>query len=390
MGKKTVRRVLLALAVFVGSAIAASADSASSTSQIDPAHDGVVTFSEPFAPPLKRHWVANLGAYVSYPVVSNGLVIAQATGAHTLALAAYDIGTGHRAWLRSVPGNYDGSSSLASDGGSVFLSAALYPMQAFDAATGKSLWIAKNTGSGTNVVPVALNGHVYGGASVDGTVLFSLSEKTGAVEWTVQEAGGGAGVTVGGGKLYFPAPCDASAYVPLSGKQVWDYNLVCDGGGGAVAAFYKGRLYAPWVNADDSGVIFDAAAGAPVAGLAGLSAPAFTADNMVSISRTALPGDAVPGVAIIASNITTGNISWYFAQNDSFTTLPIVINGNVYVLADSGKLYVIAGATGKLLQTIKVCDSAAAYHTLEGYRELGAAQNTLFVPCGYTLSAFGP
>jgi len=206
----------------------------------------------------------------------------------------------------------------------------------------------------------------------------------------VQEAGGGAGVTVGGGKLYFPAPCDAPAYNPFTGKQLWDYNLLCDGGGGAIAAYYKGRLYAPWVNVDDSGLIFNAATGVPVTGLAGLSAPAFAADNMVSISRSALPGDPVPGVAIVASDIVTGNMNWRFAPNDSFTTLPIVINGNVYVLADSGNLYIIAGATGKLLQTIKVCDSAAAYHTLAGYRGLGAGQHVLFVPCGNTLTAIGP
>jgi outer membrane protein assembly factor BamB len=371
--------MLLGLVIVAAGAAAAMADSASTTYQIDPAHDGVVTFSKPFAPPLKTHWVAHLGAFVSYPVVSGGLVIVQANGPRTLSLVAYDIGSGQRAWIRSVPGGYFPGSFLASDGGSVFVATAFKPIQAFEAATGKALWVSKVLGSDGEIVPVALDGRVYGGASEDGTVLFSLSEKTGAVEWTVLEDGGGVGATVGGGKLYFPASCDAPAYVPLSGKPVWDYNLECDGGGGAVAAFYKGRLYAPQLF-DDAGVIIDTATGAPVTGLAGPSLPAFTVDNAVSIS----------GGAIVASDIASGNLRWYFAPKDGFTIPPIVINGNVYALSDGGVLYVNAGATGKLLQSIKVCSGAAAFDTLAGYRGLGAGQDTLFVPCGSTLIAIGP
>jgi outer membrane protein assembly factor BamB len=376
-GENAVRRVVVGLAILAAGATAASADPASSTYQVDPTHDGLVTFSKPFAPPLKQRWSVSTKGGISYPVVSGDLVVVLLTTGKVSSLAAYAIGTGKRAWLKPLPGVLESEEYLASDAGSIFVATRDKPMQAFNAADGKALWISKKVQSFGSILPVAADGIVYGGGDGTGTNLLALDEKTGAIKWTVLEDGGGLGPTLGGGKVYFPAPCDVPAYVPTSGRKLWDYNLECDGGGGAIAAFYAGRLYAPDISNQTSGVIIETSTGALLGGLAGRAMPAFGQGKMYAIS----------GTAIVASDLSTGNLHWYFAPADSFTIPPIVINGNVYSLSEKGVLYINAGADGKLLQSIKVCSSAVNGGLLRG---LGAAHNTLLVPCGHTLVAFAP
>src|SRR5271155_2099222 len=132
---------LFALSCVVALAFAqgAGAATASTTFQVDPAHDGIITFSKPFAPPLKMKWSINLQGTISYPIVSDSLVIVLTTGPVGTRMVAINAATGKITWQKLVDGT-GGGAFIASDNGRLFLATAAGPFQAFDAATGHSLW----------------------------------------------------------------------------------------------------------------------------------------------------------------------------------------------------------------------------------------------------------
>lgn len=362
-------------AVAVG-ATAALADSESSTYQVDPAHDGSVTFSKPFAPPLKLRWQAHLGGAASYPVVVGNLVIAM-NARKSSQMTALEIATGKAVWRKTVQGAYD-VSYLASDNGKVFVGTLEEPLQAFQASNGNFLWVGKHFDSFGNFIPVASGGYVYGGADGFGTTVFKLNESDGATGWSYLLDGGGIGGTLARGMLYFPAPQNVPGFVASSGGLAWKYTLGGDGGGGKIAAYYGGRLYAQDANVI-GGVILDGQTGKLLGGLGGKLTPAFYKQSMYSIS----------GSSLVASNIETGNVVWFFTPPHEIATPPIVINGNVYSIATDGTLYINDGHSGKLLQSVKVCIGAGTDQQ-SPFKGLAAGHNTLFVPCGNSLAAFAP
>lgn len=369
--------VTLTVLTWIAGPARGAADPAASTYQIDPAHDGAITFSKPFAPPLKLRWQARLGAPVSYPVVAGDLVIALANQ-NSLPMTAFDIATGKAVWRKPVSGGYRPGSYLASDNGNVFVATAFEPLQAFKASNGAFLWASKQFQPFSDFIPVAAYGYVYGAADGDGTTVYKLNEKDGATGWSYLLDGGGIGGTLADGMLYFPAPENVPGFVASSGGLAWTYSLGGDGGGGKIAAYYGGRLYAQDVNVI-GGVILDGQTGKLLGGLGGTLTPAFYKQSIFSIS----------GSSLVASDIGTGNILWYFTPPHTIATPPIVINGNVYSLATDGTLYINDGRNGKLLQSFKVCGGAMT-DSQSSYKGLGAGQNTLFVPCGNVLAAFGP
>ena len=373
-----VRVLFVILASLTGSVgrVYAAADPASSTYQIDPAHDGAISFSKPFAPPLKMRWSVNLGAPVSYPVVAGNLAIVLAN-AKNLPMTALNITTGKTAWRKAVLGGYFPGSYLAYDNGTVFVATAFEPLQAFKAPSGAFLWVSKQFQSFSDFVPVAAYGYVYGGGDGTGTTLYRLDEKTGAESWVrSQGEGGGSGGTLGGGTLYFPVQCYIPAYTSFSGKQIWGTSPGCGSGVGGIAAYHDGRLYGPNLEA---GIVLDSKSGKLLSGMGGYPTPALYKQVMYTIA----------GVSLVASDIGTGNVKWFFQPQDPIEIPPIVINGNVYSLSSKGTLYVNDGRTGTLLQSLKVCATASSSESSH-YVGLGAGENTLLVPCGNSLVAFRP
>jgi len=129
----------LALVLAMLLAQSALAGTASTTFQVDAAHDGIVNFSKPFAPPLKKKWSINLQGPVSYPVVSGGMVIVVTAGPVGTRLVAINEGTGKIGWQKLIDGTGNGGF-IASDGDKLFLTTFSGPFQAFDGATGRPLW----------------------------------------------------------------------------------------------------------------------------------------------------------------------------------------------------------------------------------------------------------
>lgn len=354
------------------------AGTVSTTFQVDPAHDGIVTFSKPFAPPLKKKWSINLGGMISYPVVSGSLVIVITTGPVGTRMVAISTATGKIAWQKLVDGS-GGEPFMAADEGKLFVATAAGPFQAFDAATGHPLWSRQLPDQlYFNLIPVAAYGYVYTLGDESGTDIYALDEATGAVRWEHLVIAGGLSPTLGDHKAYLPIPCNATAYKPNGGAQIWNYAGGCEGGGGAIAPYYRQRLYLTSTNYT-SGIILDTATGKSVGTFPG-TAPTFIGSTAYTIS----------GSSLAATNMNTGNLRWSFTPKDTLPLPSIVINGNIYTLSNRGTLYVNAGSNGQLIQSIFV-GLGGAPATFQTYiTGLGAGNDLLFVPSGNVLAAFGP
>jgi len=342
--------------------------------QIDVAHDGSITFLTPFKPPLRKLWSVDLGGPVSYPVLSGNLVIVTAQSPRFgTYVAALDIATGKIIWRKIVAVEF-GPAYIAADAGFVFVSTdSLF--EALNATNGATVWARQLQPQYLlNAMPVAANGLVYTAGQGYGSSIFALDEKTGQQEWTQLLDGGGVGAMLGDGKLYFPVPCDVPALDPTTGKVIWNYAIGCHGGGGDPGAYYGGRVYAPGAN-DISGVVLGAKNGQSLGALTSSVLPAFHGRTMYAIS----------GKSLVATDIYSGNIDWFFTPKDNLSLPPIAINGFVYTRSDTGNLYIHAPG-GRLAQTIAIGQGSS---TLPG-GSLGAGQNTVFVPSGSLLAAFAP
>jgi outer membrane protein assembly factor BamB len=361
--------------LFAQSAVAASA---STTFQIDAAHDGIVTFRTPFAPPLKMKWSINLGGTISYPIVEGSLVIVLTTGPVGTRMVAINVATGKITWQKLVDGT-GGGAYIASDDGRLFLATAAGPFQAFDAATGHSLWSTQLPDQlYFNFIPVAAYGYVFTGGDESGTDIYELNEATGALRWRHLLIAGGVSPTLGDGKAYMPIPCNVPAYKPATGALIWNYAGTCEGGGGAIAPYYRQRLYLTSSNYTP-GIILDTSNGKTIG--------TFPGSILTFIGSTSY---TISGVSLAATNMTTGNLRWSFTPKDTLSFPPIVINGNIYTLSKGGTLYVNSGGNGQLLQSVHVGLGGATEILQAPSTGLGAGDDLLFVPSGNVLAAFGP
>jgi outer membrane protein assembly factor BamB len=370
--------VALGVAVAGQPVLAAAVAQGSSTYQVDPAHDGSITFPTRFAPPLKKRWSVDLGGPVSYPVAEGNLTFVIAGGAVGAHIVALNTKTGKTVWQRLVNGDY-ASSYLAYDDGRLFVSSENSPLQTLDAASGRLLW-SVDLGISFGFVPVASNGLVYAAGSNGSALAYGLLERNGSVYWGREFVSGGSGATLGAKYLYFPIPCDVPAMNPTTGHVAWNYYGGCSGAGGAIAAYYRNVLYVP--NSDNSaggGIIFNANTGRVLDGYFG-GLPAFHANQGYSIS----------GRSLVATNIVTGNITWSAIPKTAVSMPPIVVNGNVYTLSNSGLVYVNNGVTGKLVQAINVGLGTTNQPNAAPFSGLGVGPGVLLVPSGTVLAAFAP
>jgi len=358
----------------------AAVDPVSTTFQVDPAHDGSVTFKEPFAPPLKKRWSLDLGGPVSYPVVVGNLAIVivggGSIGPH---LAAIDIDAGKLVWQKSVSVTL-GASYLASDNGRVFLTTLQGPIQAFKGSTGLLLWSDKLLGQAFfDFVPVVSGDYLFTGGTESGTTLYKLKGANGRVVWQHLLNGGGKGVTLADSLVVLPMLCNVPAFDLNSGQQIWYFYSGCSGGDGEVASYYKRRLYAPQAGGE-TGLILNTVNGKQSGVLPGAT-PAFYGDTLFAVS----------GESIAASNIFTENLTWFYTpKDDGFSIPPIVINRHVYSLSNKGVLHVNAALDGRSEQTITLGLGSQSSFIGAPWTGLGVGSGVLLVPSGTGLFAFGP
>jgi outer membrane protein assembly factor BamB len=381
------------LALITASATAAPVDSGSTSYQLNAAHDGSATFSADLSKGLKRKWAIDLGQAVSYPVVVGNLAIVAlgenpVTGKHKFQLVAVNLASGKTVWSRPLAGA-NVRAYLTADGPRVFAATDDSGVQAFSASDGKHLWTASTEGQTFgSYIPVALNGRVFVATTEIGTTDYAVDQITGKVIWhNLWWGAGGMAVTAADGKVYYPATCHIPAFAPQDGSTVWDTtNPTCNGGGGGVAAYHAGRLYATDVTFEGAGSVLNAANGNVQHALRGDAVPAFRDQTAYALSQ---PVPAAPYGSVIAYNLTFGTLDWRFAPKETLSTPPIVVNQAVFLLSDRGTLYVLNALTGKLRQSFKVCNPDSLYSSYRAYSGLGVGKGLVLVPCGTELAAFG-
>ena len=288
-------------------------------------------------------------------------------GAYWWAAAAYDKGV-----IYVVPDSTAGFSS-----GAVY---------AYSAKTGKQLWSATLPGQYLfSSPPTTGNGMVYTGGAGSGGTVYAVREKDGSVAWTngVQNGDNSSPVVTKNG-VYVSYSCPQTyRFNALTGKQIWNYQGGCEGGGGATLALYRGLLYVrDTYNYSTNSIILEASTGNMVGGFNTTFIPAFLNDTAFYTETNAMT----------AVDIKTGNTIWTAnpPNGDSYASPPIVVNSTVYVGTAAGNLLAYKGKDGTAVATIAVGAPISAFDSgnySSPVAGLSAAQGMIVVPASTNVVA---
>jgi len=364
------------------------------TYQINPRHTGAIS-TPSLLPPLRTKWSVDLGGTVSYPLIAEGkvFVIAGPDSGGLVNLYALDASSGNILWGPvGIPQGAYWWAAAAYDNGAVYVVPNTTPgfsngeLIAYDAGSGNELWTAILTGQYFfTAPPTAGNGYVYtGGAGTGGTV-YAIRESDGSLAWTAGvENGDNSSPVVTPNGIFVSYVCpQAYRFNPTTGKQLWHFSGLCEGGGGATPVLYNSLLYVrDWsMSYGHNGDILNAVTGQMVGNFDADFAPAI-------VNHTAF---YVQSSGLKAVDTSSGITIWSAAPtNDTYSTPAIVVNGFVYVGTASGFLMGYKWDTGKLVLSKNMGYPISAWET--GYvgspeSGLGAGQSILVVPASTHLIA---
>ena len=351
--------------------------------QITPGHGGAINLQS-VAFPATTTWTVDLGGPPSYALIADGLVYVTVYLSGNSQLVALDQGTGAVAW---GPIPIAGAANAAYDAGTVFVVSGSMTlsgfMQAFDGATGASIWSAILPGQWSfSSGPTALNGLVYTGGAGEGGTLYALEEATGALAWTQPVANGDSStpaVTADG--VYVAYPYQTYDFNPATGTPVWHNNGGGDGGGGGTPVVANGLLYAPNGFGSYSGTVFDAEKGTVL--------QTYVADNLPAIG--AQLGYFLQSGTLRGVKLATSTVVWSFAGDGTLVTSPIAVNQYVLVGSSSGNLYALDGTSGSVVWSANLgaaLPAGAGWGARMPLSGLAAGDGLLVVPAGTRLTAF--
>src|SRR6185369_5629061 len=176
---------------------------------------------------------------------------------------------------------------------------------------------------------------------------------------------------------------------PADGSIIARRNGVCTGSGGETPVLYNGRLFVrdPGSNAD---WIYDTQA----FGLAGVfhstSAPVFSGNRKFVLNPLQHSGGVYGSVE--AQDITNDELVYWRVDGDGFLqSSMLVVNNYVYVGSNSGKLYALEAANGRLAWSTTAgtsIPSVAEWQTTQPLTGFAAAEGILVVPTDTTLVAY--
>ncbi len=335
--------------------------------RIDAAHTAGQP-GETLAPPLQPAWSFDAGEAVSYPLVANGRVFITTSSMVT----ALDTTTGAVVW---GPNALGGGLLHAYDSGRLFVLTSSGLLMALDATSGVQLWSASLPGQlDFGSPPVAADGVVYVNGLESGGTTYAVDGATGNLLWTGGTFDGSDGaVAVGYGGVYESEACSqTTAWWAHDGSQLWHYSTGCTGGGGAVPALYRHRLYVrDWA---EGNTILDITTGKSVGSFITTVPPAFS-DGMGYFLQTG----TLRGITT-----DTSTVKWSFAGDGALSSAPVVAGGYAYIGSTSGNLYALDGQ-GHQAWTTKL---AAGINSQPETNSMAVAEGTLLVPAGNVLYAF--
>jgi hypothetical protein len=364
------------------------------TYQINATHTGAIR-TKSLYPPLAVKWSVNLNATVGYSLIAEGkvFVLAGDSNAGTVNLYALRATDGKKLWgPASIPEGAYWWAAAAYDKGVIYVvpdstagfsSGAVY---AYSAKTGKQLWSATLPGQYLfSSPPTTGNGMVYTGGAGSGGTVYAVREKDGSVAWTngVQNGDNSSPVVTKNG-VYVSYSCPQTyRFNALTGKQIWNYQGGCEGGGGATLALYRGLLYVrDTYNYSTNSIILEASTGNMVGGFNTTFIPAFLNDTAFYTETNAMT----------AVDIKTGNTIWTAnpPNGDSYASPPIVVNSTVYVGTAAGNLLAYKGKDGTAVATIAVGAPISAFDSgnySSPVAGLSAAQGMIVVPASTNVVA---
>lgn len=310
--------------------------------QIDPAHDGAMTFNS-VSFPSAASWQASLGSGAPSNIVIAGGDVFLTTGTSGGSqLFAFGQATGATAWgPKAIAGDPSGSAGVAYDNGKVFVAETASSgstLYAYDASSGALDW-STALGVGSLGAPTAADGYVYVIGSGNAT-LYALDETNGTISWQqpVSAAGGTPAVTADG--VYVTAAtsgCSTIDFRPATGEVIWNTAGTtgsCPLAPAGTPTVANQIVYSP-AAAGASG--FDAETGAGSGTLADSPPAAFTTDTAYFPVSPNL--DAV--------NLADGTVQWTFNGDNQLDTPPLVVDGQYVVTGSAlGHLYAVDATSG--------------------------------------------
>jgi outer membrane protein assembly factor BamB len=320
--------------------------------QIDPAHDGAMTFAS-VSFPSSSTWSVSVGAGSPSNIVIADSKVFLTTGTSAGSqLLALDQATGATAWgPKAIPGVADGSAGVAYDNGRVFVvdnESGASTLYAYDAGNGALDW---STGFGTGVAgaPTAADGYVYVVATGNAT-LYALDEAKGTITWQqpLSFAGGTPAVTADG--VYVTATsssCSTIDFRPATGEVIWtgsDGIGFCPQTAAGTPAVANQTVYSP----NSSGTAIFAAE-------TGSSAGTGTLSESLPAAFTSNTAYFLEGPNLDAVGLSGGTVQWTFNGDNKLATSPIMVSqqNQQYVIAGSslGHLYAIGATSGNVAWT---------------------------------------
>ena len=337
---------------------------------INPQHSGAMIFANIVAPsalPSSPTWNVPLDGRADYALIAGGRVFATVVAPNHPELVALNASTGATLWgpvtlSGTVAGaTYDNDRviTLASDG----------VLTAYDAANGTVLWATQLCTDGSPSLPTAANGVVYADCA-DGS-LRAIDDTTGAELWTATIYNYGNAPTVTPNGIFLSFVGETYAFQPATGAALWYVPSSIYGGGGNPGSYANGVYYSP-DGVVTTGQIFDPTTGKTLTDYTGTPA-----------LGTAM-GYFLRSGTLTAVELSTGASRWTFVGDGTLTSVPVLVNGYVFVESSAGKLYALDATTGSQLWTTSL--GAVDWGVNRGF--MTAGNGLLVLPVDKSLTAY--
>lgn len=273
-------------------------------------------------------WTFDLGGYPvsSAPAVYDRTVFVGSG----YAVFAIDADRGVERWRFEM--SYAGESSPTVSEGVVYVASKEHVLYALDAATGERKWSYRTDGLIYGSPTLSSELVLIGGDDGD---VFAVARETGVVRWKY---------TASSGVFSTIAVDDGLAIVTLhdqsvialdleTGELQWDYSV---GGKASPAVSQDMQLYVG--SADGAVYALSAKQGGPPVWL-------FPTGNGAVLSPVIVDDQLIfaAGPTVFAVDRDTGELIWQFPIGSPATTEPVVVDGMIYIGAEDGNLYAIAG-----------------------------------------------
>ncbi|MBX3071454.1 MAG: PQQ-binding-like beta-propeller repeat protein [Thermomicrobiales bacterium] len=272
-------------------------------------------------------WTFDLSGYPvsSAPAYSNRTIYV-GSGYHVYAI---DAERGTERWQFEM--SYAGESSPTVAEGVVYVASKEHVLYALDAETGEKIWSYRT------------DGLIYGSPTLSDELvligtdeghIFAISRQTGFALWKHTAASGVYSTISVDDGLALVTLFDQSviALDLRTGAQVWEFPV----GGSASPAIRSSHVYVG--SADGAVYALDAKEGGPPAwlfptGNGQVQSPVIVGETLVFAA----------GPTLYAVERATGELLWQYPIGSPATTEPVVVDGMIYIGAEDGNLYAIAG-----------------------------------------------